>query len=172
VVPRSSDYDPMSSNQDWSSAYDYKSLARNSDFLSLMSYDDPRSLGPVASIPFTKRILDYMIEDQNIDPDKLSMGIPLYCWRWMDNLNEKMDSLTYDLAKKAYSKGKDKSKGFDEDLGAEWFKYKKDGLGYTVWCDNEQSMKEKLSLIEEYDLRGFSAWAIGQEDSRIWRLLK
>jgi spore germination protein YaaH len=60
VIPRSTPYDATSENQDWSSGYDFKSIAKNTDFVSLMSYDDPASVGPVASLPYTKKILDYM----------------------------------------------------------------------------------------------------------------
>lgn len=170
VVPRSKPYDPNSTNQDWSSGYDFKEIAKYVDYISLMSYDDPYSVGPVASLPFTKKILDYMMTE--IPAEKISLGIPLYCWKWDNGVNVKVGSLTHKLASKEYQKGKNKSKGYDETLGAEWLKYTYKGSEYTIWCENEKSIQTKLDIIENNKLRGFSAWAIGQEPTWLWKVIK
>jgi spore germination protein YaaH len=170
VIPRSTPYDATSENQDWSSGYDFKSIAKNTDFVSLMSYDDPASVGPVASLPYTKKILDYM--KTQIPAEKISLGIPLYCWKWSDVLDSRVGSLTNKLALAEYGKGKDKKKGYDEDLGAQWYSYSLKGSKYTTWCEGEESMQAKLDLIDTQGLRGFSAWALGQEPTWLWRLLK
>lgn len=172
VIPRSTPYDPTSTNQDWSSAYDFQKIGENSDFVSIMSYDDPRSEGPVASLPFTERVLDYMMTQ--IPARKISLGIPLYCWKWDDQINMKVQSLTHKLALAEYNKAsrKTRDKGYDDDLGAYWYKYRLNGNDYTTWCGSEESIEAKLELIEDEGLHGFSAWAIGQEGSWLWRQLK
>jgi spore germination protein YaaH len=170
VVPRSRPYDPKSTNQDWSSGYDFKKLAEHSDFISIMSYDDPYSIGPVASIPFTQKILSYMTTE--IPAEKISLGLPLYCWRWDNNLNKRVGSTTHKLAEKEYKKGDDRSKGYDENLGSDWYTFKKDGTSYTIWCEGEKSIEAKLKIIKDNNLRGFSAWALGQEPTWLWRILK
>jgi len=172
VITRSKPYDPASEDQDWSSAYDFQKIAEHSDFVSLMTYDDPRSVGPVASIPFTQKILDYMITQ--IPSEKISLGIPLYCWKWDNSINMKVGSTTHKLAAKEYSKGKNKSKGYDKVLGADWFTYtnKTNKTEYTIWCEGEKSVAAKLDIIEKNNFRGFSAWAIGQEPTWLWKILK
>lgn len=170
VIPRNKPYDATSTDQDWSSGYDFKEIAKHVDFISLMSYDDPRSLGPVASLPFTQKILSYM--NTQIPAEKISLGIPLYCWKWDDQINMKVKSLTHKLTLKEYQKGKNKSKGYDKDLGAEWYKYTIKGTQYTTWCEGEKSIQTKLDLIEENKFRGFSAWALGQEPTWLWKTLK
>ena len=42
--------------------YDYSSLAASADFISLMSYDDPESEGPVVEYAWLKRVLDYSMK--------------------------------------------------------------------------------------------------------------
>jgi spore germination protein YaaH len=168
VVVRSTDYDPTSKNQDWSSVYDYKNLAKHVDFLSLMTYDDPYSVGPVASLPYVERILDYMLKQA--PAEKLSLGIPFYCWQWQNGV--RAGSTTYNLALKAYKKGTDKTRVYDEVLGAEKFSFKTKHVEHEIWCDNDQSFEAKQALIDEHGLRGFSVWALGQGDSAIWSLLK
>jgi spore germination protein YaaH len=169
VIVRSNDYDPNSKNQDWSSAFDYKKLAQNSDFLSLMTYDDPNSEGPVASLEYVNRILNYM--EKQAPANKLSLGIPLYCWKWQDG--KRAGATTYRLAEKEYRKyKKDRERGYSEKYGAEYFKFTKKGSQTTVWCDSVKSFETKLNIIDSRGLRGFSAWALGQEDSEIWDLLE
>ena len=75
VIPRSNPFDPNSTNQDWSSGYDFKTIGENSDYISIMSYDDPYSVGPVASIPFVQARLNYMLTQ--VPASKISLGIPL-----------------------------------------------------------------------------------------------
>jgi len=170
VVVRSKDYDKNSKDQDWSSAYDYVNLAKYSDFLSLMTYDDPNSFGPVASLPYTLKVLSYM---RNLVPaNKTSLGIPLYCWQWETQPRKKIKSLTYELAEKNYDKGNNGVRGFDAFFGAEYFRYTFENKDYEIWCDNKQSWDIKLGLVKLLGLRGTSAWAIGQEDKNIWKLLK
>ncbi len=172
VVPRSVPYDPTLTNQDWSSGYDFAALSRHADFISLMSYDDPYSVGPVASLPFKERILGYMMTQ--IPPSKISLGIPLYCWKWDAINNKRVGSTTHKLAEEHYKKGSDKSRGYDPILASEWLRYTdKNGMSYVTWCESTESLTAKLDMIETYDLRGFSAWAIGQESTAwFWRLMK
>ncbi len=167
VIVRSNEYDPNSKNQDWSSAYDYDVLAENSDFLSLMTYDDPQSIGPVASLPYIEKILKYMLTQA--PAEKMSLGIPLYCWHWQDG--SRIGSTTYNLANKMYKKGKDREKEFDSDLGAEYFKYISKGVKNEIWCDSDESVKAKKEIVNKYGLRGFSAWALGQGDKSAWKVL-
>lgn len=170
VVVRSSDYNPDDKIQDWSGAYDYAEIAKHSDFLSLMTYDEPFSIGPVASIPYVKRTLDYMVT--KVPADKLSLGIPLYCWKWKNGV--KSGSTTYRLAEKAYAKdtGKSKFKYFDRFYGAEMFRFFEAGSQIVIWCENNESLNLKKDIINKYGLRGFSAWALGQEDESMWRVLR
>jgi spore germination protein YaaH len=170
VVVRSNDYNPESKNQDWSSAYDYKKLAENSDFLSLMTYDDPYSIGPVASLPYVNRILDYML--QQAPPEKLSLGIPAYCWQWQNG--KRTNSTTYELASKAYRNADKKTREnkFYDYFGSENFRFVRDGVVHDIWCDSQKSFEMKNKIIEERGLRGFSVWALGQEDKNIWKYLK
>ncbi len=166
VVVRSKDYNPNSTTQDWSSAYDYNALAENSDFLSLMTYDEPYSSGPVASIPYVEKTLKYILTQA--PAEKLSLGIPLYCWHWQNG--KRIGSTTYELTSKMFRKGKERSIKFDETFGAEYNRFTKDGIENIIWCDGKKGIEMKKDLVEKYGLRGFSLWALGQGDKNIWAL--
>lgn len=172
VIVRNKPYDKESKDQDWSSAYDYAEIGKNADFVTLMSYDDPNSIGPVASLPYLKKVLDFTLPQ--IPAEKVSLGVPAYCWRWQEatvnSAKVRKGATTYGLAEKAYKKDRSATKGFDETLGAEWFRYKQDGVNYETWCDSKKSFEIKQQMVDEYNLRGISVWALGQADKNIWKL--
>ena len=39
---------------------------------------------------------------------------------------------------------------------------------YTVWFENEQSLKEKLKLVGKYNLKGTGSWSLNQETDDTW----
>lgn len=168
VVVRSKPYDPESKDQDWSSAYDYKEIAKYSDFLSLMTYDEPYSKGPVASLPYVNRTLDFMMKE--VPANKISLGVPMYCWHWVNG--KRIGSTTHELAAKYYKKGKNRETDFDEDLGAQYFKYTKSGAENIIWCDTAKGVEKKQEIVDKYGFRGFSFWALGQADKKFWNALK
>ena len=39
---------------------------------------------------------------------------------------------------------------------------------YTIWYENDLSLKYKLRLAEKYNLRGTGSWSLTQTDDGIW----
>ena len=56
-----------------------------------------------------------------------------------------------------------------EPFEAEIFGFVKNGIVNYIWCDNQKSVKRKLDFAKEKGLRGISAWALGQEDPKMWK---
>jgi len=170
VIVRADEYNPYAAYQDWSSGYDYKRLGENSDYLSLMTYDDPKSVGPAASLMYVRNVLDYMVEQ--VPSEKLSLGIPLYCWKWTNGVRTR--STTFDISIEELNEGENGSQGYDSTLGNEWIKWKntENGKDYIAWCDGIKGVQAKIDMINEYKLKGFSAWAIGQENKNFWKMVK
>lgn len=169
AVSRSADYEDTDYFRNWSGAFDYERLAKAVDFISLMVYDDPNSVGPVASLSFTKDVLTY-VKDK-IPPEKLSFGIPLYNWGWCTDTSKKViASGTYDGL--LYVKSNYNCKeGFDNDLGAAWLSYFWQDKQYKIWHQDKKTFESKLEIILQNNLRGFSAWVLGVEDPEIWTAL-
>ncbi len=175
VIPRTTDYDKNSLNQDWSSGYGYEGLAEHSDFLSIMSYDDPKSKGPVSSMEYLENVLSYT--QRFVPDDKISLGIPLYCWQYEIGNSKKIANVTYPISAATQEKYKNYgvlSTYVDGEYETEVFLFiKPKDNSYAlniIWCDNKQSIEVKQKFAEKENLRGLSFWALGQEDPNIWDL--
>lgn len=140
--------------------YDYSALASATDFISVMSYDDPESKGPIARYSWIIKVIEYA--KTKVSPNKISLGIPLYYWKWDDKTKKLVGiggSEGLEIAKQKYKV----SIGYSAIEKAPYMKYTQNKKSYTIWFENAESIKEKLKLIAHYDLLGFSAWALGQE---------
>jgi len=146
-------------------AYDYKVLGQNSDFLSIMSYDQADSTGPVASLPWVKKVIKFAITQ--VPAKKLSLGIPFYFWKWDVKTGKLVDIGGYgrvaELSDRQVLKW-----GWDPELQVAYVNYMKDKKKYTVWYENAKSFSRKLDLAMLYEMHGFSAWTLGLEDPKIY----
>jgi len=166
---RSVDYEDTDAFKNWGGAFDYARIAKAADFISLMTYDDPNSIGPVASLPFINSVLNY-VKDK-IPPEKLSLGIPLYYWGWDAQTSKKITaSGTFQKLLKIMDSFR-YNHGFSADLGAAWLTYVNQNKQYNIWYQNKDSFENKLTLIKQNNFRGFSAWVLGIEDPGIWSAL-
>ena len=42
---------------------------------------------------------------------------------------------------------------------------------YTIWMEDEQSIEEKLKVIQDADLAGVAEWKLGFERADVWSLI-
>jgi spore germination protein YaaH len=166
--------------EDWKGAFDLAKLAKIGDFMSFMSYDQNTSLtppGPVAGIPWMKRMADHLVQ-LGIDPHKVSFGIPTYSDHWYATYSDKRgphstrDEITYREVQDLLDRYQVKP---------QWMASA--GVDYAYWpgansvynwlfIENARSFSEKLKLVQQYHFRGFSAWVLGFEDPDIWKVVK
>jgi len=169
VVSRFVDYENTVAFKNWSGVFDYARLAKAVDSISLMTYDDPKSIGPVASLPFINKVLDY-VKDK-IPVEKLSLGIPLYYWGWSTDPFKKVTNSGSYKRLSGIMNNYQYNSGFDALLGASWLTYFWQDKQYKIWYQDKQSFQNKLDIIKQNNFRGFSAWVLGVEDPSIWSAL-
>lgn len=149
--------------------YDYARLAKSTDFISIMSYDDPNSKGPVTGYQWLQKVIDHSLK--YIPKEKLSLGLGLYYWQWRESDGKRI--------------GIGGNEGIDLAIKKHWVTYKYSTIEqapymsywsyakkYTIWYENAKSIKQKISLIKKYQLRGFSAWALGLELPSVHTVIK
>jgi spore germination protein YaaH len=165
---------PAGSWDAWAGVFDYKRIGKAVDFVTLMAYDQPASKGPVASLPWVKKVLTYI--EKSVPKSKISLGIPTYGWLWDTDTNQRVKSVGYDKVielevNKTFSK-----QGYDKTAQTAWITYS-EGVGadkknYKIWYEDIRSWKTKFTLAKSQGLRGISVWVIGMEDEKIWNNLK
>lgn len=140
--------------------YDYTALVKNVDFISLMSYDDPNSKGPVARYSWMEKVLEHALA--NVPAEKISLGIPLYYWLWNDTKGRLVDIGGYEAILKAYKKHyvKENYSVAENSPYLSWWSYSNQ---YKLWYENAASVKKKMELVTKNKLHGFSAWVLGLE---------
>jgi spore germination protein YaaH len=150
--------------------YDYARLASSSDFISIMSYDDPNSAGPVTGYPWLEKVVNFSLT--KIPPEKISLGLGLYYWQWRDLDGKRVGIGGNEGIDNVLEKYKVKF-NYDQIEQAPYFHYwSRDGKGYTIWYENAKSVGKKITLIKENKLRGFSAWALGLESPSVHGVIK
>jgi len=184
VVPRDSDYDiPTSYHyfifKDWRSPYDYKALAEAGDFLSYMTYSQHTrrtTPGPVAGMPWMTHMIKFIL-DQGVDPQKISIGIPIYSYHWYSQYTEGQGAsatasgLSYQSTAGLIDRY-DAKKVWLDDQKCYYAMWDHDGLFEYAFLEDQLSFKARLELLDQYDFRGISVWRLGQEDPGIWDVLQ
>jgi spore germination protein YaaH len=149
--------------------YDYASLASNSDFISVMSYDDPNSSGPVTGYIWLNKVIAFSLT--KIPSEKISLGLAFYYWQWRD-IDGKRVGIGGNEGISNVLKKYQAAFHFDALEQAPYFHYwSKDGNGYTIWYENAKSITQKIGLIKKNKLRGFSAWTLGLELPSVYNVI-
>ncbi|EGO63903.1 glycosyl hydrolase family 18 protein [Acetonema longum] len=150
--------------EDVSGAYDYVELAKNADFLQIMTYDkhwpgsDP---GPIAPIDWYEENIQYAIERAG-GPHKIIVGVGAYGYDWPRE--GEADYITYVEATLRAERNAANIQ-FDAVAKAPHFSYG----GRNVWFEDVQSTGAKLDVIAKHNPAGIAIWRIGQEQPEMWR---
>jgi len=149
--------------EDIAGAYNYPELAKNADYLQIMTYDhhwESSPPGPLAPIDWYEKNIKNAI-DQVGNKNKIIVGVGLYGYDWQKGNGA--ETVTYvDAIVRAEQNGAKIS--YDEDAQAPHYKYD----GHEVWFENEHSTSAKLDVINKYDPAGIAFWRLGQEQPEVW----
>lgn len=158
----------------WSYPFDYVALARDADFLQLMTYDQHgpgwSEPGPVSGLDWVKARVAYAASV--VSPDKLLIGLPAYGYDWdltaaPDGSVGKAVSWTGFSAVLATPGA---SRRWDSSSESPYVDYTgSDGHARQLWYEDSDSIKAKTALITQFQLAGLSMWALGKEDVGFWQ---
>ncbi len=149
--------------------YDYGAIASSTDFVSVMSYDDPNSKGPVVEYSWLQNVLIYSLA--HIPKEKISLGIPLYYWQWSDASGKRIGIGGNTGIQNVFAKhtvGMHYSSTQQEPYLTYW----SHAQSFTIWYENAKSISQKVALIKKNGLYGFSAWALGLELASVYSAVK
>ena len=70
-----------------------------------------------------------------------------------------------------YAKENQMTETWDASLGQNVATVETSDARYTIWMEDEQSMEEKLKVIQSADLAGVAEWKLGFECADVWSLI-
>ncbi|KKB43680.1 glycosyl hydrolase family 18 protein [Bacillus thermotolerans] len=181
---------PNGWKEGWHGAYEYAELAKYSDYLMLMAYDQhsmsSREPGPVASLPFVEQSIQYALSE-GVPPEKILLGIPFYGRIWSEDGSISGLDVSLEIAEDLIEKYNGEV-SYDHEYESpvayitispedEWTILEKWKVpltpgNYTLWYENMNSLKVKLQLVQKYNLKGTGNWSLGQETEQVWNNYK
>lgn len=149
--------------------------ARFVDYMIVMAYDEhfagSEEAGSVSSLPFVQQAVEEMT--RVMPADQVICGIPFYTRVWTEKFGQSAiisEVLGMDGAKN-YAKENQMTETWDASLGQNVATVETSDARYTIWMEDEQSMEEKLKVIQSADLAGVAEWKLGFERVDVWSLI-
>lgn len=158
--------------------FNRKELGTVADYIIIMGYDEHyvgSEAGSVASFAFEENGIIGTLED--VPAEKIVSGIPFYTRIWYTVTNaDGSTSVTSEAISMNTVQNTLESYGvtpaWNEETGQDYAAWTtEDGTLCEIWIENEESLAKKARLVNQYQLGGFAAWALGFERASIWEVL-
>lgn len=157
-------------NNDVAAAYDYAGLAQYADKIMIMTYDNHgmwSGPGPIADIRWVENSIKYALNF--VPKNKLYLGLAAYGYDWSAKGTQSVDFKQIMDLTQQYGQ----SVQWDAASQSPYFSYTtSEGIAHTVWFENSESLKHKLTLMTKYDIAGAALWKLGEEDPASWPVFK
>ena len=151
---------------EWSLCYEHKLLAECCDYICLMAYQmSNTTVSSFAPYNWVYENVYKLVERDKVISDKILLGVDFGSALWTVNGDKKSRSILFMSGAKKYLSGSE----WDE--SAKQYYYENISNGEYIWIEEETSIKEKLSLIGEFNLGGAAFWALDHETSDFWKSL-
>lgn len=159
----------------YSTHYNREEQGVVADYVINMGYDEHHSgdteAGSVASLGFVRQSIEDTL--QEVPAEKVINAIPFYTRLWKEPYGG--GNLTSEVL------GMDGASSFISENGMDVYWDSEagqnvamldgeDGL-YSIWVEDEQSIEEKMKLVQEYQLAGVAAWKLGFERDSVWPII-
>lgn len=154
-------------NESWNDEYNYRNLAKYTDYIQIMSYDKhyrTSAPGPVAPVDWVRKVMAYAVTE--IPSEKILMGVPYYGRAWTPLGGDKWDSISFGWARAnqiavQFGAKITRETTFTDPIGVPTFKYVDDaGKSRTAYFDDRLSWGVKFDLLDEFNLGGIGGWSL------------
>lgn len=160
----------------WSLCYDRNVIGHVADYLVFMAYDQygtsSTKPGTTAGLNWVETNLKKIIEYDEVDTDKIILGIPFYTRQWKVNSNGEITGRsTVSMLNTKIPNGVEKQ--WDENLQQYYIEYAADkNTTVKMWIEDGTSIAAKVALVTKYNLAGTSGWRKDFETSNVWSIIK
>ena len=152
--------------------------AECADYVVVMGYDEHYAggdeAGSVASIDFVTDGIDGTLKE--VPKEKLINALPFYTRLWMESTDEngnvKLSSKTYSM-QGALDMVAELGTGMEwDEEGGQYVAFGEvDGVKYSIWLEEDESIKAKMKVVRERELAGISGWCLGMEKPSVWDVI-
>ena len=159
----------------YSKHYDRTEQGIVADYVIIMGYDEhyagSTDAGSVSSLGFVKAGIEDTLKE--VPTQKVINAIPFYTRVWIQPFgagNLTSEVLGMDGAANYISEhGMDTY--WDDEAGQNVASVEAEDGIYTIWVEDEQSIGEKMKLIQENQLAGVAEWKLGFERASVWPVI-
>ena len=159
----------------WSLCYDRNVIGDVADYIIFMAYDQygngSNKAGTTAGYNWVENNIKKFLEQEDVDSNKLILGLPMYTRLWREDSNGDVTSSVVNMRNVNNVIPSDVEKVWDEDLKQYYVEYEEDGYTYKMWIEDENSIKEKVGLVSKYGLAGVASWEKDRESDNIWSII-
>ena len=161
----------------WSMCFDRNVIGDVADYIVFMAYDQngvsSTTPGTTAGYNWVELNLVKFLQTEEIDPDKLILGIPFYTRIWTEDTDgvivrnstvnmEDIEDILPDNVERTW----------DDELKQYYVEYQEENYTRKMWIEDIESLKAKVSLVNEDNLAGVASWQYGMETEDVWSMLK
>ncbi len=149
----------------WSMCYDRYTIGQVADYIAFMAYDQHNSTteGTTAGYDWVEANINKFLGQEGVSAEKIILGIPFYTLLWVEGETP----YTVDVKDIDEFLPANVEKQWDEDLKQYYVEYEEDGLIHKMWIEDENSIGEKLNLVEKYKLAGAAYWTKDRESEEV-----
>ena len=160
----------------WSLCYDRNVLGDVADYLIFMAYDQYGSsstkAGTTAGYNWVETSLKKIIEYDEVDTEKIILGMPLFTRIWTIKQDGTVSSSVVNMVDVNKSIPTGVEKQWDDTLKQYYVEYKSGTSTKKMWIEDGTSIAAKVSLVTQYNLGGTACWEKDRETSNVWTIIR
>lgn len=159
----------------WSMCYDRNVIGDVADYLVFMAYDQHGTSstepGTTAGFNWVETNLKKIIDYDEVDTEKIILGMPFYTRQWTIEADGTIKSRSV-ISMVNTKIPTNVEKQWDDTLKQYYIEYKSGKDTIKMWIEDGTSIKEKVSLVTEYNLGGTACWRKDMETSNVWTIIR
>ena len=164
-------------SETWSLCFDRHVIGDVADYIVFMAYDQygtsSNKSGTTAGYNWVELSLNKFLKTEEIESQKIILAIPLYTRLWTEDSSGnviKQSTVTIKNIESIIPSNVEKQ--WNDDLKQYYVEYQDGSYTKKMWIEDENSLKEKISLITKNNLGGVASWEKGMETDNFWTFLK
>ncbi len=155
---------------------DRQGVGKACDYVMLMGYDQRGNwsdeAGSISEIDWVENNVNSLIEDSNIDPSKIILGVPFYTRLWEIDSNGDISTTVFGMeSSREFIEENGLTEQVDEESGQHYVELDTNSETYKLWIEDAYSMSQRADIVINYNLAGITGWQKGFETPDIWEVL-